>query len=116
MRLPRMTTRRWMMAVAIVALVIGAAIAIDRRSKRFARLAASHANIAVEHWATLAAFGGDPPPLKEIEKFPPAARGPVRYLHRAKTLMVYHRELKGKYDRAACYPWLPVEPDPPEPE
>ncbi|MGO9466104.1 MAG: hypothetical protein ACLQIB_55340 [Isosphaeraceae bacterium] len=85
-------------------------------SKRFARLAASHADVAMEHWATLMAFGGDPPPLKEIEKFPPASQGPGRYLHRVKSLMGYHRALNGKYDRAARYPWLRVEPDPPEPE
>ncbi len=70
----------------------------------------------MEHWATLMAFGGDPPPLKEIEKFPPASQGPGRYLHRVKSLMGYHRALNGKYDRAARYPWLRVEPDPPEPE
>lgn len=34
------------------------------------------------------------------------------YLARAN----YNAELKRKYDRAAHYPWLPVEPDPPEPE
>ncbi len=28
----------------------------------------------------------------------------------------YHTHLKLKYERAARYPWLPLEPDPPEPE
>lgn len=28
----------------------------------------------------------------------------------------YHACLREKYERAARYPWLPVEPDPPEPE
>ncbi len=31
----------------------------------------------------------------------------------------YHEredELARKYERAARYPWLPVEPDPPEPQ
>jgi Tfp pilus assembly protein PilE len=28
----------------------------------------------------------------------------------------FHAELKEKYDRATRYPWLPVAPDPPEPE
>jgi len=27
----------------------------------------------------------------------------------------YWRNLKSKYERAARYPWLPVDPDPPEP-
>jgi hypothetical protein len=28
----------------------------------------------------------------------------------------YHESLARRYERAARYPWLPVEPDPPEPE
>ena len=28
----------------------------------------------------------------------------------------YHDLMHRKYDRAARYPWLPVAPDPPEPE
>jgi hypothetical protein len=28
----------------------------------------------------------------------------------------YHAALRRKYERAARYPWLPVEPDPPEPQ
>ena len=28
----------------------------------------------------------------------------------------HHASLARKYERAARYPWLPVEPDPPEPE
>jgi hypothetical protein len=28
----------------------------------------------------------------------------------------HHNRLKLKYERLARYPWLPVEPDPPEPE
>lgn len=28
----------------------------------------------------------------------------------------WHKDLQKKYERAARYPWLPVEPDPPEPK
>jgi hypothetical protein len=101
-----------MILVAVVAFLIGVALEINRRSRRFARLAGSHANVAMEHFSTLLVFGGDPPPLEDV---PTAGLGPARYLHRAKTLMLYHRALKGKYDRAARYPWLPVKPDPPPP-
>lgn len=31
-------------------------------------------------------------------------------------MAAYHRVLKAKYERAALYPWLPVKPDPPDPE
>jgi hypothetical protein len=32
-----------------------------------------------------------------------------------RALARYHDDLAAKYDRAALYPWLPIEPDPPEP-
>ena len=112
MRLPRMTTRRWMIVVAIAAILIFG-LELDRRSRRFARLAAYHTNLALEHFGTLMAFGGEPPPIRDV---PPAGLGPTRYLHRAKALLNYHSVLTEKYQRAARYPWLPVAPDPPEPE
>jgi hypothetical protein len=31
-------------------------------------------------------------------------------------LSLYHDRLKEKYERAALYPWLPVESDPPKPK
>jgi hypothetical protein len=108
-----MTTRRWMIVVAVVAVLIGVPLEMNRRSRRFARLALSHANVAMEHFSWILVFGGDPPPLDDV---PPAGLGPARYLHRAKTLMLYHQALKRKYERATRLPWLPVEPDPPEPE
>lgn len=38
----------------------------------------------------------------------------VRAIERVSSSEEYHRRLKRKYERAARYPWLPVEPDPPE--
>lgn len=34
---------------------------------------------------------------------------------RSRILIDYHRSLERKYQEAAANPWLPVEPDPPEP-
>jgi hypothetical protein len=34
---------------------------------------------------------------------------------RAEEWRRYHEQMAKKYARAASYPWLPVEPDPPEP-
>jgi hypothetical protein len=31
-------------------------------------------------------------------------------------LVIYHMQMRRKYERAAWFPWLPVEPDPPEPD
>ena len=52
------------------------------------------------------------PDLADSEAKAASARDAVRYglLRRRCTIM------KEKYDRAARYPWLPVAPDPPEPE
>jgi hypothetical protein len=35
---------------------------------------------------------------------------------RCARISAHYTRLKLKYERAARYPWLPVEPDPPEPE
>jgi hypothetical protein len=40
----------------------------------------------------------------------------ARRRHEEKRLADYHAKLRKKYERAARYPWLPVEPDPPEPQ
>jgi hypothetical protein len=111
--LPRLTTRRWMIAVAVVAILIGAVLEVHRRSRRFARLAAYHSNLSLEHFHTQMALGVDPLPLEPV---PPAGPGAARYLRREKALVRYHSELTAKYERAARYPWLPVTPDPPEPD
>jgi hypothetical protein len=57
MRLPRMTTRRWMVAVAIAAVGIGTWILIDR-SRSYAALSAFHAESEKECWRIVEAFDG----------------------------------------------------------
>ena len=37
-------------------------------------------------------------------------------LDRSRRLTEYHEAMIVKYERATRYPWLPVAPDPPEPE
>ena len=112
MRLPRMTTRRWMIAVAVVAILLGAGLETGRRSFRFARLSDCHSNAALECFHALMTLGGWPPPQDPS----PAELGRVRNLYRVRALVHYHSALTQKYERAARYPWLPVAPDPPEPE
>jgi hypothetical protein len=88
MRLPRMTTRRWMIMIAVVAIVLGA-IAIDERRDRFRQLAAYHDRVVQAL---------RPPYVPQVN--------PRR--------VAYHRDLAAKYERAARYPWLPLEPEPSE--
>jgi hypothetical protein len=89
MRLPRMrlTVRVMMAAVAIAGLSLGIGSAMQRRVALFRQKAAQEAFL----------LGSQRRPLPE-RKVP------------------HHEALRRKYERAAGYPWLPVEPDPPEPE
>ena len=111
MRLPRMTTRRWMVVVAIVAFVI-AGEQMRRASARYRLRAESHAlreadlRREAEKWRGVQpwVFGG----LRGQE---------ARDVMLLPEFVEYHARFgRGKYERAARYPWLPVEPDPPEPE
>ncbi len=92
MRLPRphLTIRRLMLVLAVAATVAGWAI---ERHKRFGDLARRH--------ATALALGTD--------------SGGVVLTFDTPTRR-WRSGLRAKYERAARYPWLPVEPDPPEPE
>ena len=101
MRYPRMTTRRWMVAVAIIALgcaVLASLIErrraylIERRRERFARIADRHISVFLT---------------------PAQVRDPER---RSAERLDWHGKMADKYLHAARYPWLPVEPDPPKPK
>jgi hypothetical protein len=87
MRLTRMTTRRWMVAVAVVAIFFGLA----ERSRRFSEIADLHDG------------------QSEASVTTPEER------NRLTRWNAYNRAMCRKYRRAARYPWLPVEPDPPRP-
>jgi hypothetical protein len=100
MRLPRVrfTVRRIMLAVAVVAIVLGG-LRLWCLSAHYRALAEVHRQKADEVVrGTYAGPGGSyhlewcawPSPNKE-----------------------YHLRLKENYERAASRPWLPVEPDPP---
>jgi hypothetical protein len=103
MKLPRVrfTVRRMMVAVALVALCLAAWSYWDRRDERFLEFAVkamTHTTLARDY-ETGRPFGS----LLE--------RAPVNPRKAA-----YHAALARKYERAASHPWLPVAPDPPEPE
>ncbi len=114
MRLPRMTTRRWMVAVAISALVIAASLWVSRRcdeprsiagspySTSPSGICASAKPVSIDTPTTRASDRRDRDELQMLEA------------HQLK-LAKYHYDMARKYEHAARYPWLPVEPDPPEP-
>ena len=89
-RRPRLTVRRLMIAVASVAAVLGIGTELGRRSRMFAWLSSQHAIAAA-----------------------PRIRGwPVR----PDRIGQWHQDLEVKNRTAAASPWLPVRPDPPDPE
>jgi hypothetical protein len=93
MRLPRMTTRRWMIAVAGVGIVLGASVELQRRHDRFLHLAKHH----------------------EMQSFKLTDDTGLDARMWSDAKFEWHRRLGEKYRRAATSPWLPVEPDPPAP-
>ncbi len=96
MRIPRMTTRRWIVVVMIVAVLLG----VERTRRRAAYLQQR----AVENEQAETA-------IKII--LLPAPGTDVESLRRRAD---YYAHLKEKYRRAARSPWLSIEPDPPAPE
>jgi hypothetical protein len=102
-----------MVAVAMVAVLIGVGLEVARRSRRFARLTADHTKAALEYFHTEMVLGGWPPQFQNLS---PAELGRIGYLSQVRAWVHYHSALTEKYERAARYPWLPVARDPPEPE
>jgi hypothetical protein len=91
-----LSTRRMMAAVAVAALPFGAA-ALWRRAGEYRELADLH----LQQREMVVTASGVPPEE-------------ARRIIRARD--AYHEAMFRKYDRVARYPFLPVAPDPPEPE
>ena len=98
MRLPRLrfTVRRLMLAVAIVAVILGAASGVRRRAERFRMIESYHRRNY--HFS----FVGNP--SLDAEKT-------AKFIARNN----WHNAMTMKYGDAADHPWLPIPPDPPEP-
>jgi hypothetical protein len=109
----RMTTRRMMVAVAIVAVLLGTGITW-RRWRSFARQAEFHANQQVSYlmeasnsWqlATDEARSGREDGVRQF--YGEAQDHFKRALH--------HGNMRKKYEQAMWAPWKQVPPDPPPP-
>jgi hypothetical protein len=98
MKIPRVrfTMRRMMAAVAIMAIVLGVTI---ERHNRFRKIAVHHRAefVRVARRGPLVLFAGssDDPVMLRLE---------------------WHVSIISKHEHASRYPFLPVAPDPPEPE
>ena len=96
MGLPRVrfTVRRMMVAVAAVALM-SYGVVLWRRASEYRGRADSYGIRVI-----MVDSGLSPDDLERKNR----------------RLNEYYESMQRKYDRAARYPWLPVAPDPPEPE
>jgi hypothetical protein len=94
---PRFTVRRLMVAVVVVGLIAWAGMMKLRRDRYLAR-AAYYGRFEAKYQARISDSSPKPSSPSNQER-----------------LALFIR-MRAKYERAACYPWLPVEPDTPEPE
>jgi hypothetical protein len=124
MGLPRMTTRRWMVAVAGVALLIGGQFEFVRL-KRLSREYAGRAINATQalEYAQISAGWSHERWLAECREIDwKQGQWSVFQLPRpfppdiARARVDHWESIRSKYDWATRYPWLPVDPDPPAPE
>src|SRR5689334_18664179 len=137
MRLTRMTTRRWMILIAAVAIAFGAEM-MRRRSVAYrneANLYASHEARARAWFVTSDRLAAERRKhLRETQAFAESGGGEFQAswkplidaatrslnlasveaekLHR---MAAHWGALRAKYERASRRPWLPVEPDSPPP-
>ena len=113
MRPPRFRLRTLLVAVAVVALLMGGSVEVVRLRRQSAiyRDRADH-HAAVEGvLRSIAARQGDGSPVDD-------SPGPgVRSKRFTARIMAEHEaRLRLKYDRAVARPWRPVAPDPPPPD
>ena len=118
MRWPRMTMRRWMITVLVAGLLLGGIVGRYRLKRR--------------HDSFLAHFRYHVQTVNTWERQERTVRHLARVFEEHNELgsaeherftagqlarrVAYHAAMARKYRHAARHPWLPVGPDPPEPE
>jgi hypothetical protein len=98
----RFSVRRLIVAVAIVGILLGVWLGLERRRERFRELSDRHEVQA--QLCEVRVF------ISKIERKPEA------WLAGNKARFEHHLAMMRKYQQAARRPWLPVAPDPPEPK
>ena len=108
MRLPRYRLRTLLIAVSVAALGMGTIEGLAQRRESYLRQAAHHRELSND--ARLYAMSID---RRYLHWGPsePERREMAAYERRSD----HYAALQAKYERAARYPWLPIEPDRPEP-
>jgi hypothetical protein len=103
----RFTTRGLMVAVAILAVVLGTVLGLRRRRESFERRAEMFARKAGDEIAAEQSYRL----TRRGSEFGYDARTTAAHYQ----LVEHYWALQKKYDQAAARPWLFIVPDPPEP-
>jgi hypothetical protein len=114
-RFPRMTLRRWIVALVVVIgpMIGGGVMLIRQRRDYFVTLAQSHHNEEASSMTRVTALKSRLGSTSEMS----AEVGQLyRDYERMRDRADHHAAMAHKYEHAARYPWLLVEPDPPEPD
>ena len=129
MRLPRMTVRRWMVAVVLVGLLC----LLAHRRRSFAQIAAYHESRMVARMYPRSPVKGLPMghgvrgPDITAERLADSlaerrGNGYIYYFRAGSRMTeddvratIWHEAMARKYREASRYPWFPVMPDPPMP-
>jgi hypothetical protein len=106
MRFPRMTIRRWMIAVAVIAVVLGRWIDFRNRADHHRRERARILMSDLEFYLACTHAQGDP--SDRAERAFSAAQPLIEFSN-------YHSMMIDKYENAFWHPWLWVPRDPPAP-
>jgi hypothetical protein len=115
MKLPRLrfTIRRLMLAVAIVGVLMGSLVewnVLRHRASLYRKRAQDHADMETSLRFTAEGPGG----TNRVDISPgpgiPSKPFPIQ------VVIDHEVRLRRKWEKAARYPWLTVEPDPPEPK
>jgi hypothetical protein len=128
--LPRkLTRRRTLVVLATVFMLIGSeplAVRLIGRSRGFQQRAMLYSGFERASLDTLQSDLHWAETLRKKAEATSDRASATRWLERAEgfdrdavtdqRLRAYYGQMSRKYERAASYPWLPVEPDPPAPE
>jgi hypothetical protein len=109
---PRFTLRALIALVAVVAVTLGGFLEyrrLMRKAAEYRARAEDHAGIEQTLWTIIEKSGPNSP----VDLSPGKGLRSKRFT--AQAVADHEMALRIKYERAADYPWLPVEPDPPEP-
>ena len=115
MPLPRMTTRRWMILVALLAVGLGWGLHLDRLEREYQSRTLEFSRKVGESEADLALLETR---LKlRFPRMTPAEEAATRLeIRKLAEDVAYYKRMHLKYKRAHRRPWLPVPPDPPKPK